>query len=827
MSLGSRFANRGKAAVIASISSTPREPLLFLYPQWIRNSSSTSSTVPNQAHSSLQSDTGTIPTDTDKPSIPHEQVTKSSNNDVEGDARRRQEVAIAGTEGKHTELAQSRKAKSQLMNGGDSPPTSKIRKIIHRQQKSRISVEHKQGVRNEYQSRIRAEKNQDWVPDWREVLADLSSNTTKTERWLETALHISIPRSAVAQLLSGVDDNLWDIAGRYDCSVYLSDEDPIPEHRNVLLSGGATAISRTVADILQIAPQAKVKVRKNFDLASLEKNTSDVGDDGFRYSRDGKARKTVSEHRSVVPITRADKIPRPSEWTQQSFADYVRRLTSSKGPNHLHRLMYKKGDHVSTVIGILREIFQDPECRTSLSRAAFNMAIQYFITAHQMLDARMFFVQMEMHNIPMNDRTFNALLRGAAKNDDLQNYHFILHLMLRRRIKPNAGTWIAFLMAVPDLRIKLHIFKRMNDMGLLRHVGTMRAACEQIVTLEISASLDNAQTQAEFLSHMDSRYGPSWLTIDCSNRIINALAARGLISRSWAFLHAMDSRFVKPNEVSINIILNHCKQSGNISGALQLMKSLPLSFGFVPGEITYRVLFEMAWRGKNYNLARVVWRYACLNATTTHSMRLRMLTSLKAAMRKVHEPGQSPRQYFGHTAGLFISAFEHLRNHPTAVYSREFKNIMGFDMIVSGPEVKSIQSLAEIGDGTDQNESMSLLEVGGVQDLRNYELSPVELEASTVIPPYITGRPTSFPHPLDQGYRLFLRRESEIFQTWQPVRPFADMLIEAREMDLEWINPQDYEKREEMAKLGWKLENAIAIPIKAEINSERIEMLWK
>ena len=43
MSLGSRITKRGKAAIVASLASTPREPLLFLYPQWIRSSSTTAS----------------------------------------------------------------------------------------------------------------------------------------------------------------------------------------------------------------------------------------------------------------------------------------------------------------------------------------------------------------------------------------------------------------------------------------------------------------------------------------------------------------------------------------------------------------------------------------------------------------------------------------------------------------------------------------------------------------------------------------------------------------------------------------------------------------
>src|SRR4051812_23832521 len=42
MSLGSRFVKRGKTAAIACLASTPREPLLFLYPALARNYSDSS-----------------------------------------------------------------------------------------------------------------------------------------------------------------------------------------------------------------------------------------------------------------------------------------------------------------------------------------------------------------------------------------------------------------------------------------------------------------------------------------------------------------------------------------------------------------------------------------------------------------------------------------------------------------------------------------------------------------------------------------------------------------------------------------------------------------
>ena len=119
---------------------------------------------------------------------------------------------------------QSKKAKSPTWHTEDSLARLRIRKTIDRMHERKQRLLYKQGVRNEYQSRKRASKNQEWVPDWRAIMEDLASNTMKIERWFETALHISIPEDAVAQLMYGVDDNLWDIANQYDCSVRINNE---------------------------------------------------------------------------------------------------------------------------------------------------------------------------------------------------------------------------------------------------------------------------------------------------------------------------------------------------------------------------------------------------------------------------------------------------------------------------------------------------------------------------------------------------------------------------------------------------------------------------
>jgi len=243
--------------------------------------------------------------------------------------------------------------------------------------------------------------------------------------------------------------------------------------------------------------------------------------------------------------------------------------------------------------------------------------------------------------------------------------------------------------------------------------------------------------------------------------------------------------------------------------------------------MTYHILFEMAWRKKCYNLAKVVWKYACLNAATTRSMRVRIIASLRNS-NLMSGPDQSPRQIFGHSAGQFISAISHFPDHPALVIQREFKNTVGFEMLENPSEVQnSHYSYAEDTSSTTQSSSSATSEIRGSPKPHDYEPLYPESDASTVIPPTIRRSATSVQPKRPQGYLKFISLECEVFQWWRPVRPLADMLIEAWELDQEWINDRGYEKQREIRRVAWKLQNAITVPIQTEINFRRVEMEWK
>jgi pentatricopeptide repeat protein len=781
MSLGSRIVKRGRVAAIPSLASTPREPLLFLYPQWIRNSSTASIrpafdrdrnlSTPSVRHT----DTPSVPgTQVLQPAISKESTEPSSgknkHEEIHGESTGTNSAGNA-----HTTEDDARPITSQPTKITTDPTKNRvgrtpeltpnvpiIRRLYQASLKARHNAVRERSVKKAYQT-YKREQMRSWDPDWRVILSDLSTHTPKNEKWLDQALNVVVPESAAGKFLYGVDTNMWDIGERYGCSIELNGRNPeTGEYRSFLLSGSATAIRKTTADILRIAPETELKPTTHKGLVptgiktnAARSNKANEADGG----RDAKVRTVKSGGHRRIQTMRADKVPRPTEWTQQSFADYVTDLTSVEMPNHIHRLIYKNGEtHVSAVIAILRKIFQDPDCRSSISRKAFNTAMAYFIKANQIEDARIFFVHMEMMKIQSEVETFNIMLRGAAKSEDLHNFHFILHLMLRRGISPNYKTWIAFMMAIPDLRIKLYILTAMRERGLLRHIATMRAVCEQLVSQEISTSLDNGQSQDEFLRHMDSRYGTSWLTVSSANRILDALGERGLVSRSWDFLDVMSSRFVKPDHVSIDMILNHCKHSMNVTGAIEVMKSISPSIGFVPHEDTYHILFELAWRSRSYNLARVVWRYACLNALTTWKMRIRVMSSVRAAHLGT-EHGTNSHRRWDQQAGLFILGNGNLSDRP---------------MLLAGPVA---------GD-----------------------------EITGSLPVVVKKSPSKVSTRVDVTLER-LDKECSVFQHWEPVKPLADLLEEAWERDKEWKSLASSALYRESWGLEWKLERAVSVPV--------------
>ena len=805
MSLGTRIVKRGRFSAFAHLASTPREPLLFLYPTWARNYSSATirpasipipSVTPTYANSNFA--TETLNRGVKKEA--KKSAGKTRDVATEGEQRhakdpchmvddyhtvgRDEHTASLGDDAKTSNVDDTSQSKFLIRRPLSTPayeraPAPLVRKLYQNTEKIREFEASQHARRQAYLSRER-EKRGSWDPDWRVILSTLSDNTPKAGKWLDEALEVIVPDEVVKKFYNGADTNLWKLGERYDCEITLGDRDVEKEvHRNFLLSGSPWAIKSTTLDILRIAPDAKLRsTRKNSVLANADSESTLLDDDVETHGRSFNIQRNRNWEIDVpVQILRADKVPRPAEWSQRSFLKYITHLTLMNMPNHMHRVLYLSGEvHRELVADILRKTFDDPNCKSSFSRDAFNQAMWYLLYSNSIENVRHLFAKMEATDIEPDVETFNIMLQQAAKVDDLHNFHFILHLMLRRGIFPNAKTWVVFMTATPNIRVKLYILSKMKENGLMQRLKTVRMVCRYLIPYEIDSSLESSQTHEEFLQHMDSRYGPLWLTATGGNRILNALAEKGLISRCWEFMRVMESRDVIPTTTSISTILNHCKYSINVKGAIEILKDLPTSIPLELDDMTYNILFELAWRYKGYNLARVVWRYACLHARTTHTMRWRVVRS--------------------------IMNTEIFPNTGTNSYQRWKQQVGYFILGSTDPDRSSLPTFRRAlkSGKTAFKHTIPMLYKSKFATLRSLEAQ--------------------------------FRKLNLAFGHWAPVRPLHEMLEEAFELDKTWKSlgaPERTKKNlwKNSLTLRWKLKRGIAIQIQDKLKSRSVVRQWK
>lgn len=883
MSLGSRIAKRGKAAVFAHLAAAPREPLLFLYPQWTRNSSTASPASPaSPGNSQAQASTheSTVPALPaalgDDPALLHECFNSSKENrsceqsSVDTDSL----VAKARPPNITTEagIAALEKDQTRNLNVATREATSKnVRRVISLRAVKDHAAASALATRKSYQAG-RREELQTWVPDWRKILEALNKHTLQQGAWLSKVLKFELSPSAASKLLHSIDDHFQDISDQYGCSVALGSRDETTKRcTNFVISGPVNAISKCAAEIMRLAPDVQV--------SAIAKNLPHVPDrlsDGDSVSANGqpqvhasgvKIRYYLDHNRpSAHPPVPADEIPRPTTWTQASLLDYVQAVARPRISKHTNRFTFAKAaSHSETVSRIFRDIFKDPECRPAITREACHVALQHHVKFNNIEDARVLFVRMDIWKLRLVPETFNILLSGAAKNNDLHNFHFILHLMLRRGIAPNGRTWAHFIRAILDVRIQLHILSSMQKKGLLNNIDILRETVTHLAVPEIESSLDANQSQATFIAHMDSRYGKDWLTVHAADQIINSLGAHGLISRCWEFLHFMESRFVKPGDYSVNIILHHCKQSSNLTGAVELLRSLPQGVyrHFQANEETFRVLFECAWRVKSYNVAKVVWRYSCLSAATTFRMRDRVFTSMQNSNR-VEPPTTSPAKW-RKFAGPFIIGLNDISEHPTNglqavedMKALSSDDVEAHDGVVHGdrsqarPEHDSTNVAPSLeGYAGCQTKSFSLsgnsesttsTAAGGhtrVNTRPSNEESndpAIEPKPASVKPHHLRPswaqhlinrqRPQilapwgpsavgkRMPYYKNQILKQYFRADIDISKNWESTRPFSEMLVQALKMDTEWKKDENYR--------NWTLDELLdGRALKVELKSSR------
>ncbi|KAI9769266.1 MAG: hypothetical protein M1840_004395 [Geoglossum simile] len=348
-----------------------------------------------------------------------------------------------------------------------------------------------------------------------------------------------------------------------------------------------------------------------------------------------------------------DGLSREHREGTRSFAQRVRRLSASPVTRKRTRFLRSKfGSSLENVARTIFQLFERPQNRPFITTRAVNEALRFFMTHNLVAHARKLFADSESHYLAVDTTTFNIMLRGAAKAKDLRNFTFLLGLMVKRDIRPDSRTWCTLLAVLDRKEARASIVRRMEEKKLLSDPEVVREVCRQIMSDVATDWLNASKNPLSLLEYMEERFTAEWYSASAINRYLDELGKRGMMREAWKLLETVDACGFRFNSTTVNTVLTHCLRYKKGDWAVQLFRAADDRWGIIPDGITYRLLFKISWTLRLYNMARVVWRYACIAGAVDFRMYRLVKQSLQCHARFSESAiGQS----WGMTAGRVIA----------------------------------------------------------------------------------------------------------------------------------------------------------------------------
>lgn len=316
-----------------------------------------------------------------------------------------------------------------------------------------------------------------------------------------------------------------------------------------------------------------------------------------------------------------EEIERPLIWTDLTFLNYIEDLTMSCVNWPMQRRLYGiGGSHAIAVADTLENLFMNVATKELLTPKACNLALLFFSKHHMASKIRALIVQMEKLHTFLEPESVNILLRSAAAQKDLHNFTFMLKRMLRQGFIPNAGTWIAFLMAVESGKARAAVIKCMRERGLLKQSSTLKDAVSLIIGDGVAKHLEEGKESTLFPSSLDLEYGTGWLSTSTANSMLYEVGQRNGVLEAITLLQILKDRGLVVDGVTLRTLLHLSSSEHNIDLVIKLLKLFQVEHDIMPEQDVYEYLLQLAWTRRLYNVARVIWRSACVKAATSFKM---------------------------------------------------------------------------------------------------------------------------------------------------------------------------------------------------------------
>ncbi|RKF73857.1 putative pentatricopeptide repeat domain-containing protein [Golovinomyces cichoracearum] len=582
------------------------------------------------------------------------------------------------------------------------------------------------------------------IPTWRDIEAVLIQKTPKLGAKLNKAIQVKVPPAWAQKFLFSVDDFIYDVGRRNNCTVQLAcSDDSLPIYTEFFLSGPQKSIRSLLSSLIEVVPDIEITRPR-------------AGETFLRH--------VPSEIKS--PRSLPHLISKPVEWTHHNLLNYVQNITAFDPSSHLLRFFLlpypsNKTNYCVFVMNTIRELILNPLSRPKVSRAALHRAMKYFLKKNRIDYVRELYFNINDLGLVCTTETYNIMLQASAIKEDYHNFHFILTMMLRDGLIPDGETWVAFIMSIPNTETKQYLFQKMKERGLLSDKKIIQKVAGQLIESDLELSILQDQDYGTFIQEMNKKYGSCWLSLDVANRALAVFGKYHLISHTFQLLEDIEDRFTFPDTHSALAMIISCSQSPTPwNSIIELMIRSKFQNLLQPDQETCRLLFRLAWDQRSFNMAKVVWRYACLSATSTATARNRIIRSLKKSLLPT-EIQDSLK--WSKTAGkVIIGSMKQM--HPTLLTS-----------IISPPTFND----------------MNIIEIG-----------PESLEQSD-----------------ERKYMKRFNLDLQVFKNWRPSKPFGPVLWSAIKLDMCWRQNNEFYKNEPQ----WFIDNSICIEISEKnINGRKI-----
>ncbi|KAK1511944.1 meiotically up-regulated 65 protein [Colletotrichum tamarilloi] len=319
-----------------------------------------------------------------------------------------------------------------------------------------------------------------------------------------------------------------------------------------------------------------------------------------------------------------ESIPKPKEWTPDSFLAYITAITNARITTHDKYKMYGAGPAAdNAALKLLFSAFTDESSRHARSRRAFKQALRFIELRGNAYrnHARDLFQSQRDAPFSMDTGVFNIMLENCAKLKDLRNFHGVLGMMISYGCQPNAKTWALYMEMIESKQIIQHVLRLMHSLGLLLDPGVVPLVTKQLVTEDMRKLEHNWPGIRSFLETLTAKYGTGWSSRPVMHAIMNELGRMGNFASCCDLWDIMaESRNTFPTTLTLNTMLQHAKTQRHLIFATAALEKAHKHF-VVMNEQSYHILFFLAFRLDRPNAMGIIWRYACVAGRTSSDMR--------------------------------------------------------------------------------------------------------------------------------------------------------------------------------------------------------------